>query len=286
LRAVNASSLGYEGIFVNTGDVFHSPWFGSFGVKPDAKLRLLAFPFAGGSCTVFRRWPHYLPGEVEVFPVQLPGRGARLREEPISDIACLAAMVADAIEPLLDRPYAIFGQCMGGLLGFEVTRELRRRNAPPPLKLYVASRRGPQLPLPWDPVTDLPDEQFIQRVSAINGTPTEILENRNLLDVMLPTMRVDFRLCETYQYTPEDPLRMPVSIAGGKEDFVDETELDGWRLETTGPFEKVLFDGGHFFAQTNEADFLAHLSVDLATVIEGLWRFPSAMFAAEATRYA
>lgn len=238
--------------------------------NPAAALRLLCVPYAGGGVHVFRGWADALPEAVEVCAVELPGRGARLREPPCPGLVPLVEALADGLRPHLDRPFALFGHSMGGLLCFELARELRRRSAPGPVRLLVSAHRPPQAPIADAPIHALPEPEFLAELRRLNGTPDEVLASRELMDLLLPALRADFEACETYTYSPEPPLGCPITVFGGWEDVrVEPESLDGWRDQTTAEFSVRMLSGGHFFVHTERDLLVAELARELS-------RLPSA----------
>ena len=164
-----------------------SRWIASFGRRDAPKQRLLCLPYAGGSCTIFRNWSRVLPPDIEVLPVQLPGRGARHQERPPSSIEETSAQLSEAITPLLDRPYMIFGHCMGALIALELARFLDARSLRPPSALFVAARPEPRV-LDFDPrVSGLSDPDLTQALRNLNSTPkTKLSTTANCCDSSCP----------------------------------------------------------------------------------------------------
>lgn len=236
--------------------------------RPEALVRLVCLPYAGGSAAIYRAWPRSLPQTIELCAVQLPARELRSREPPYTELPRLVADLATALEPLAAEPYAIFGHSMGALIGFELARELRRRGGPAPLRLFVAGHAAPQLPERFPAIHGLPDEAFIHEIGRLEGTPSEVLEHRELLELVLPVLRADFTLIETYQHRPEAPLGCPISAYGGLSDpRVPRADLDAWRAQTAGAFSLRLFPGEHFFIRSAEQLVLQYLRHDLAAIL-------------------
>jgi len=222
-------------------------------------LRLFCLPHAGGGPAVFRAWPDHLAPDVEVLAVQLPGRAARLRESPCGNLASLAGALASAIEPLLDLPYAFFGYSLGALVAFEAVRELRRRGRPSPEHLFVVSRRGPRVRDPGPPVHRLPDAAFIREVQTRypGGIPDAVLHEADLLELLLPSLRADLEMLETYEYHDDDPLDCPVMAVRGRDDaHAPLDSVKAWSHETRGSFTAREYPGGHFFFRGKEAELL------------------------------
>jgi medium-chain acyl-[acyl-carrier-protein] hydrolase len=216
--------------------------------KPQASLRLFCFPFAGGNGSVFMPWAARLPADVELNAVQLPGRGARISEAPIDNIPQMARACADALAPLLDRPFVFFGHSMGAMLAYELARELRRRGLPQPQQLMVSACRAPHCELGRDPLHGLPKAQFLEAIASLKGTPEAAIANPELMDLMEPVLRADFTAAETWDYKPEAPLPTPIAVFGGDQDhWVNRAALAQWREHTTSGFWQQSFSGDHFY---------------------------------------
>jgi surfactin synthase thioesterase subunit len=218
-------------------------------IAPDAKLRLFALPYAGGGTAGYFRWRPAMRPAIDVLPISLPGRDARIGEPAITDMRTLVAELADAVGPLLDRPFAIVGHSMGGWLGFELARELRRRGALLPSMLIVAASPAPHRPRETTLLHKLPDAEFVaQMCRRFDGIPPAVRENEELLQLLLPALRADMQLLETYEYAAEPPLETDVLALGGSEDrAVTATALADWRRHTSQRFSSRLVPGGHFF---------------------------------------
>ncbi len=241
-------------------------WLFFPGPNPRAALRLFCFPYAGGGATVFRRWPASLPDSVEVCAVRLPGREGRLREPAVDRLAPLLDMLASALLPALDRPFAFFGHSMGALTAFELARRLRRDGWPGPRHLFVSGRIAPHLRRAqcWH---TLPDPQLLAELRRLGGTPRQVLEHPELMRMLLPMLRADFAVLETYVHHPEAPLDCPISAFGGLEDEVAKREqIEEWAAHTRAEFRLRMLPGNHFFLHSAEARLLQMLADDLASL--------------------
>lgn len=223
-------------------------WFSIAEPNPRASLRLFCFPYAGGDAQVYRAWPRQLPPSIEVLAARLPGRGLRIKEAPFRDLTPMVAAVASAITPYLDRPFAFFGHSMGALIGFELTRLLDERGDRGPAHLFVSGRRAPQIPNDRPDTYDLPDDEFIKYLRSLKGTPAEVFDHPELLELMLPLLRADFSVVETYQYRTGPDLGCPVTAFGGESDEeVSVDEIKAWGEQTSGRFDARIMPGDHFF---------------------------------------
>jgi len=224
----------------------HDPWFLWPPAERPGIVRVFCAPYAGGSAAVFTRWRQEADPRLEFVALQPPGRGTRSRERPYERMAPLAESLADAIEPYTDEPYALFGHSMGAAVSFEVARELRRRRSPPPVHLVVSARRGPRVPLRHRPLHRLDDDNLVEELAALNGTPAAVLADGELLAAMLPVIRADLAVAEA-PYRAEPPLDCPITAFGGRDDRVTVADLEAWAAETRAGFSIEMFDGDHFF---------------------------------------
>jgi medium-chain acyl-[acyl-carrier-protein] hydrolase len=236
--------------------------------NPQARLRLLCLPFAGGGVHSFRGWAEELPPEVELWSVQLPGREVRIGEDPLSHIEQVIEPIAEAMGDHFEGSFALFGHSMGALIAFELARQLRRLGAPQALHLFVSGHGAPQLPDPDPPIHDLPEAEFIKEVSQLNGTPPKFFASPELVALMLPSLRADFALCETYVHREEPPLECPISAYGGLQDpELTRSRLDAWRDQTDEGFVVRMFPGDHFYIQTARRLFLQMLGRELLAIV-------------------
>jgi medium-chain acyl-[acyl-carrier-protein] hydrolase len=225
---------------------------------------LFCFPYAGGAASVFRNWSDGLPADVELCPVQLPGRGTRLTEPPYSRLSLLVEALAEGILPLLDKPFAFFGHSLGSLVSFELARELRAKHQARPVRLFVSAGPAPQIPHRGLPIHNLPEREFAAELRRLNGTPDELLDHRELMDIVIPSLRADFALYESYRYSAGPPLNCPISTFGGLSDQkVSHRDLEAWRDQTTVSFSIRMFPGDHFFLKTTQPLLLRALSQEL-----------------------
>jgi medium-chain acyl-[acyl-carrier-protein] hydrolase len=248
---------------MSTATEFES-WIAFRKPNPEARLRLFCFPYAGAGAAIFRTWSDGLPTYVEVCPIQFPGRGTRLMEAPFTQLSPLVQALAKALGPLLNKPFAFFGHSLGALVGFELARELRRRFGVQPVRLLVSAAHAPQLPRRHQPIHALPEREFLEELRRLKGTREELLEHEELMQIMIPILRTDFAVYESYTYSPEPPLTCCISGIGGLQDLrVNRDDLHAWREQSYAPFSLRMFPGGHFFLNTAQPLLLQVLSQEL-----------------------
>jgi medium-chain acyl-[acyl-carrier-protein] hydrolase len=245
-------------------DKSSNKWFLFPRPNPGAAMRLFCFHYAGGSAQVFHGWSGCLPPSVEIGAIQLPGRGQRLGEPHITRLAPLSRIVAQELLPYLDKPFVFFGHSLGALLCFETARSLRRESRRQPAHLFVSATEAPHRRSSDELLSGLPKSALVKKLREFNGTPMEVLQNDEFLDLMLPTIRADFELCDTYEYHPEPPLECPMTIYGGLGDQeVEAGRLAAWGEMTVGACEIRMFPGDHFYINSLRSIFLQTFAGDL-----------------------
>lgn len=253
------------------GDNNHTPtpWFIRFRPSATARLRLFCFPYAGGGAHIFRSWSERLPPFIEVWGVQPPGRGRRVRETPFTRMGPLVEAAATALVPFLDLPCVFFGHSLGSWIAFELSRFLRRNQQALPLGLFVSGAGAPHLSTNTETEFDPSDEEFVEQLRQLEGTPKEVLEHEGLLEVLLPMLKGDFAIVHTYVHREEPPLDCPIIAFGGVHDkVVSQEELMGWQAQTTARFSLNMFPGDHFYLRTAERALLDVIARELLPLVE------------------
>jgi medium-chain acyl-[acyl-carrier-protein] hydrolase len=233
--------------------------------NPEARMRLFFFPYAGAGSTSYNAWLRHFPPEVEIFLVHLPGRDKRISEAPFTQFPPLIEPLSHALAQYLDRPFSFFGHSMGGLVSFEVTRQLRRQYGLMPAHLFVSARLAPQVPDSRPKLHPLPEKEFLAATEKRYGAlPQLVLEDPELLKLFLSILRADLNLIEEYQYVDESPLECPISVFGGLQDHtVTHDELRAWRAQTKDRFDLKMLPGDHFFIQSSKALIAQTISEEL-----------------------
>jgi medium-chain acyl-[acyl-carrier-protein] hydrolase len=243
------------------------PWLRSINSPDEAVVRLLCLPRAGGSAQDFFDWPQKISSKVHICSVQLPGRQERFVEPPIDRIEVLVGEIAILARELTDLPLVLFGDCMGALVGFEVMRELRRTGAHGPVSLIAASYPPPHHQRTGPVYHDAPEHMLREHLESIGGVSEELmssfaeegLEEEEFFELLIPILRADFAVYETYKYVPEPPLLSEIHVIGGAHDpYYCESVLEAWKHHTSGAFSLRLFEGSHVVVQRNP-EVLAHV---------------------------
>lgn len=226
----------------------------------------------------YRTWGEVLPATVEVCPIQLPGREDRLRETPFTELQALVQTLSPIIQPYLDKPFAFFGHSMGALIAYELTRELWRQVDLLPVHLFVSGRGAPQLPSYLPPIHTLPDAAFLtESQRRYGGIPAMLWQEAELRALLLPLLRADLTLVETYTYTPAPPLPCALTAFGGTRDKqVGQADLAAWRTQVQDDLHVQRFEGDHFYLNYSPQPLLQAIGTALS---EGPRRNPSALTA-------
>lgn len=240
-----------------------SLWFNNFSKNIGAPYRLFVFPFAGGSSSIYRSWAARFPG-IEVMAVCLPGRETRIEERPLDSMPALMQQLVPQIAPFLDRPFAFFGHSMGALMAFDLTRQLARSGLPQPDQLFLSAFHAPEHLSGRKTLHTLPDRDFLRHLIQYGGMPPAVLEAPELLRLMLPVMRADFSMIETFELGVFPPVSMEIiSFCGSEDHAAPHQDMLGWRDHTAAAFSLTTLPGGHFFLKTAENQLLQLLATSL-----------------------
>lgn len=244
----------------------NASWVSCPRPDPAARVRLFCLPYAGGGGSIYRNWPGKLAGAAEVCPILLPGREARFRERPHTRMQSLAASIAEGIGSHLDKPFALFGHSMGALIAFELARCIRRDRGLSPVCLFVSGARPPHAVWTESPVHSLPDGEFLDCLhERYHAIPAAVRENRELAEIVLPALRADFEVLETYRCEDGGRLDCPIVAYGGTgDDTVTGEERESWGRYTAKGFRSRVLPGDHFFLRSAETELLADLSGHLS----------------------
>jgi surfactin synthase thioesterase subunit/acyl carrier protein len=244
-------------------------WIAHRQPQADPRLRLFCFHFLGGGASAFGDWQEALGEEIEVCPVQLPGREERLQEPAMEDMQALIATLASQLRPLLDRPFAFYGHSMGALIAFALARRLRHDGVLP-RHLFAAGYFAPHAPSPFLTREDLHAAGLSAAVRRMIDAPEAVLNNAEFMRALLPTIQADSRLVGSYEHIEELPLECPITALGGRRDEeVSSDDLRAWQRHTAGPFRLEMFPGKHLFLLSDREPLLAVIRRDLEAALAG-----------------
>jgi len=248
-----------------------SAWFEIHYPRPEAALRLYCFPYAGASALLYRSWGQALPDWIEVRPVQYPGRWSRYHEPLMND----GFQIVEALsrqDGAWDRPFVVFGHSMGGFLAFELNRRLQEICVRLPEALIVSAVVAPDA-IKVVPSRERPlsDAEILERIRSLGGTPENLLNHPEMRDLILPVVRADLNVVETYRYVAGKKLPNPIfGFAGDQDPEAPLERMRGWSRETENKFQLEEFAGGHFFLSTQEKRVLEKLESILKKFVRTL----------------
>ncbi|MFC5204677.1 thioesterase II family protein [Streptomyces kaempferi] len=236
-------------------------WLANRRKRPEAAMRLYCFAHSGGSAAEFVRWGDDLP-DIEVWGVQLPGRGSRLDDPQYTRVGPL---VQDLVEQAdFQGPCAFFGHSLGALLAYETTRALHEHGLPGPERLLLSACPAPHRPRGLPPIHHLDDRELFAAIQGQYASlPDEITEDPELLAIVMASHRSDFELVDSYRHTPGTPLDLPLHVFGGTEDRLTADDLAQWQGHSRGPFSLDLLPGGHFYLREQRTALLALIQAAL-----------------------
>lgn len=247
-------------------------WIEWLRKQPNAALRLFCFHYAGGTAQRAHQWTQQLAVDVEICAVELPGRGKRFMEPAYTRIEQVLDDLIPAIKPLLqEKPFVFFGHSMGALVSYELSRHLQHDHQLQPQVLLVSGHAAPHIPR-QSVIHQLPDQQFWDRLIQLNGTPKEVLQHPELLDLLTPILRADFAVCETYVYDDSVGLNCPMVVYGGQADpSVAADQLGLWGQHTSNDCLVQIMAGDHFYLHNpSQHELQQHVNQQLQLVLSSV----------------
>ncbi|MET9608556.1 alpha/beta fold hydrolase [Streptomyces sp. NPDC006512] len=242
-----------------------SPWIRRFhtAVRPQDAPVLVVLPHAGGNASFYFPLSRDLAPYAEVLTVQYPGRQDRFGEPSPDTVTGLVDEVERALRPWRGRPLVLFGHSMGAVLAFELTRRLERAGTGP-RGLVLSGRRSPLTHREESTHTE-GDEALLARLSELSGTDPQLLADPDFRELILPSLRSDYKAIETYRYEPGPVLRTPVSVLCGESDpRASLADAMGWRQLTGAAFTFRSFPGAHFYLAEQHDAVVRALTEDLS----------------------
>ncbi|MGV9282804.1 thioesterase II family protein [Streptomyces sp. NPDC003730] len=227
-------------------------WIRRMGATGPGDVRLVCFPHAGGAVTSFAGLARALAPDIEVLGVQYPGRQDRHREQPVEEIGRMAEAVGEELGTLLadGRPCAFLGHSIGALVAFEAAQWLRgARSSKDLTHLFASGRAAPSAgPRPGDLLSR--DDELLTELHRLGGVGEEILNDPEMISMIMPVVRADYRALASYRMTPGASLDCPVTVLTGEADpIVSPREAARWEELTSAGSRLHVFPGGHFYLQ-------------------------------------
>ncbi len=226
----------------------------------NAAIRLFCFPYAGGSTSTFISWLDELDDSIELVLIQPPGRGARLTESPFNSMSDMIGALMLHQDLITSKPFVFFGHSLGSRVAYELCCELARSGCKLPEYLIASASKAPHLFIEKEPTYHLPDKQFREKLWHLNGTPREIIESDELMDMLIPMLKADFSIAETHR---SEPIKLPVSLlilVGENDESTSHEQINAWKELTQFRFDIVDVPGDHFFVDKQKKDVLVEVN--------------------------
>lgn len=235
-------------------------------------MLVFCFHHAGGSASIYKKWTNYnADNEICFVPVELPGKGCRAKEEYIFDMEELTTQLAYAITAYAKgRKYILYGHSMGAAIAFKTAYQIEKNYEHTPIMLLVSGRHSPCVDIKDRYQTDMDDSILLHELEVMGGTPKIILENKEIMDALLPFIKNDYKLNESFQYQNEI-IHIPIyAFAGSKDADATIDMLDDWDTVTTCSLKKQEFPGEHFFIFDLGEDYIIALKKSIKEVLDEL----------------
>ncbi|MDY7090267.1 MAG: alpha/beta fold hydrolase [Actinomycetota bacterium] len=240
-------------------------WLRRYHPLPEAPVRLVCFPHAGGSASFYHPVSARHGGVADVVCLQYPGRQDRRLEPCLPDLGSLADAVTAELRALTEKPAVFFGHSMGAILAFEVALRLEAGGAGP--RAVIASGRRAPSTVRSETVHERDDDGIVAELRRLNGTVPDLLGDEELLRMALPAIRADYRAIELYRSPPERRLSCALTVLTGADDpLTTVAEAARWKDHTTGTYRMKSFPGGHFFIAAQQAAVNAEIAAELRAV--------------------
>ncbi|EEM49205.1 MULTISPECIES: thioesterase II family protein [Bacillus] len=215
--------------------------------KDDAEFTLFCFPHAGGTSELYKNWDEIINENCNVCILTLPGRGRMALEKPFQDISKVLEQLSRDIESLLEKPFIFFGHSMGALISYELAKLLQKNFKKQPDHIYVSSYPAPHL-LNENLIKDeINDAELIIKLKELNGTPKEILSHKRFIKMLLPIIRADFAVLNSYNFKEGVILDCPITAIIGTNDNLNIEQAKEWFKHTTNMFTLKIYHGDHFY---------------------------------------
>ncbi len=219
------------------------------------KIKLFCLPFAGGTKYSYSGFQKVAPPHLELIPLDLPGRGKRLMEACLTNVADMVTDVMPTIRSHADQPYALYGHSLGSLLAYLITLQMQKEKLPMPMRLILTGRGGASVKRKDAPKYLLPRSEFIQSLREMGGM-SDVLESDELMEFFEPILRADLQAAETYVYEAAKPFDVPITVMIGDGEEISQEEAMAWQQESTLPIDLRILPGNHFFILDHEHEIM------------------------------
>ncbi|WP_177205578.1 thioesterase II family protein [Acetitomaculum ruminis] len=235
-------------------------FFESYDNKNEG-INIFCFPYAGGGSLVFREWKNRFGEEFSIYGAHYPGHEDRIMEKPLWDIEELVDKIHYEMKnrDFDKKPFILFGHSLGSRVAYELSLRFEEENNKWLKGLIVSAGRSPDKK-EKNPIYDLPEREFFEKLSRYNKTPREIFENKDLWELFEPVLRADFTMAETYEDKKYRKIHVPILALKGTLDYeMTREDIEGWASYTTNDFYYKEITGEHLFIDTNAKEVIMEI---------------------------
>ncbi|MBX7266323.1 thioesterase [Micromonospora sp. Llam7] len=228
-------------------------------VEGDPATRLFCLPYLGAGASMYHRWPRRI-GDVEVCLLQPPGRENRLLEPAYEAYGPFAEDLLAAIEPLLDRPYAIFAHCNSVFAAYVVAVRLAAAGHPP-RRFFASSMVAPD-EVPFGSLLDVPADRLPEVVAELVRA-RGVEPSPEIVELAMEAVEGDLRAYRGFGGAAPGSMPCPVTVLSWRGDRTVPPSLTaGWAR--FGRDRAVTLDGHHWAFLDPSPALLRVIDEDLA----------------------
>lgn len=233
------------------------------------KLKILYVPYAGGTALLCKPWKFLLEPQFEVQPLELAGRGSRFREPFYFNMEEAVEDLMQSIQPYVEEPYVIYGHSFGALLTYELYYKILEAKLREPEHLFFSGCIPPNKRETEKKVYDLDEASFIREVMNYHGMEQEILENKELMEIIMPILRADFQVLDQYRYREKaQKINRNVTVLYGNDMTYNQVQYWADLMGKRVVFHHI--DGDHFFIKTNVEEVLKVVQKECSPIVTSI----------------
>jgi len=222
------------------------------------RLRLFCFPYAGGNNSIYKDWDHEIDSDISIVTIHLKGRMERMGEEPINNMNLLVDELFENIKGFLNEPFAFFGHSLGGLVAFALLKKIEKETDRRAQAIIVSASKAPHV-YALNKINDYSDEHLTQKIKNYGNTPDYVLESAELMELILPTLRADYMVLDSYDNCEDGKLTSPAIIFNCEDDVAKEVSLQ-WQECFENECQYSTFEEGHFFINAQREKVISEVN--------------------------